>query len=324
MQARRIDGIYRRDIPWRAPERRLVVPERPPTPVLITDITLTTAVVSVTETAASVAGPGGEPATSQPVAPPNRRRKPLGIRIRQLVRLPCRRRRATDVDLSEPSKRSQIAASAMAMIAVVIVVATAFLGWQTYRTNVKAKEAYSQPVSQAASDTSASSVSSSAPNEADVPDETKNAYTVAADMPRMLSIPSLGVNARVLRMSVGSDGAIEAPAGIWDTGWYDGSTKPGEAGNAFIDGHVSGPTMPAVFKELKNIRRGAEIRVERGDGTKLRYAVSSVETVKLNEIDMRSVLTGPGGEALTIMTCGGDYLGDYTYDSRVIVVAIRT
>ncbi|WP_315070679.1 hypothetical protein [uncultured Microbacterium sp.] len=46
-------------------------------------------------------------------------------------------------------------------------------------------------------------------------------------------------------------------------------------------------------------------------------------TTKLNAIDMRSVLAGPGGETLAVMTCGGDYLGDYTYDSRVIVVASR-
>ena len=138
----------------------------------------------------------------------------------------------------------------------------------------------------------------------------------------MLSIPSLGVNARVLRMSVGSDGAIEAPKGIWDTGWYDGSAKPG-TGNTFIDGHISGPTMPAVFAKLKDIKAGAEIEIERGDGTRLHYVVQTVTTQKLEEIDMRAVLDGPGGDALTLMTCGGNYQGDFSYDSRVIVVATR-
>ena len=153
-------------------------------------------------------------------------------------------------------------------------------------------------------------------------DHAKNAYTVAADIPRILSIPSLGVNARVLRMSVDREGAIEAPKGIWDTGWYDGSAKPG-SGNTFIDGHTSGPTMPAVFAKLKDIKAGAEIEIERGDGTRLRYAVRTVTTTKVTDIDMRAVLNGPGGDALTLMTCGGTYQGNFTYDSRVIVMATR-
>lgn len=186
------------------------------------------------------------------------------------------------------------------------------------------KEIYSQPVAQTSDSDETVAVSDATPNEAEVSESDKQTYTVAADMPRTISIPSLNVHARVLQMSVGNDGAIEAPAGIWDAGWYDGSAKPGQTGNAFIDGHVSGPTMPAVFKELKNIKSGVEIEIERGDGSKLTYAVTSVSTQKLKDINMSKVLAGPGGESLTIMTCGGDYLGDYTYDSRVIVVAKRT
>jgi LPXTG-site transpeptidase (sortase) family protein len=161
------------------------------------------------------------------------------------------------------------------------------------------------------------------PSEAPVSTSALHAYTVAPGMPRMLSIPSIGVDARILRMSLTKEGAVQAPTGIWDTGWYDGSAKPGQSGNAFIDGHISGPTMPAVFKDLKNIRIDAKVQVERGDGAQLTYAVSSVTTKKLDQIDMSAVLAGPGGDSLTIMTCGGSYLGNYTYDSRVIVVAKR-
>jgi hypothetical protein len=36
---------------------------------------------------------------------------------------------------------------------------------------------------------------------------------------------------------------------------------------------------------------------------------------------MSEALAGVGSESLTLLTCGGGYRGDYSYDSRVIVVA---
>lgn len=81
--------------------------------------------------------------------------------------------------------------------------------------------------------------------------------------------------------------------------------------------------MPAVFSRLKDLAAGDWITVERGDGTRLTYAVSTVRTELVGDIDMNAVLAGVGDESLTLMTCGGGYLGDYSYDSRVIVVATR-
>ncbi|WP_187358393.1 hypothetical protein [Microbacterium testaceum] len=51
---------------------------------------------------------------------------------------------------------------------------------------------------------------------------------------------------------------------------------------------------------------------------------STVATQKDPDIDMRRVLNDPGDETLTLITCDGGYLGDYSCDSREIVVATRT
>lgn len=216
----------------------------------------------------------------------------------------------------------------LSLSATLLLVTTGIVTYQTWRTNTEARKVFGggQLNTVTENDGTALDISSREGTDESPIDETKRAaYIVAPDMPRIIRIPDLNVEARVLRMGVSAKGNIEAPAGIWDTGWYDGSAKPGETGNAFIDGHISGPTQSAVFERLHTIGSGAKIVIERGDGSVLTYAVRSVTTEDIESIDMRKVLAGPSGssESLTLMTCGGEYLGDYTYKSRVTVVADR-
>ena len=65
-------------------------------------------------------------------------------------------------------------------------------------------------------------------------------YTVAPDLPKYISIPSISVtNARVIRLGYLANGQITTPDNIYDTGWYENSSKPGQKGAMFIFGHVS-------------------------------------------------------------------------------------
>ena len=214
---------------------------------------------------------------------------------------------------------SQLMSAGLAVAGVIVLLGAGFLALDVWQTNRDAHAAFAV----ATTSSSGAQNSDAPPSEAPVLEKSKQTYQVAPSMPRMIRIPSLGVDARVFRMMVGRDGDIETPKNIWDTGWYDGSAKPGEVGNAFIDGHISGPTMPAVFAGLKDIKQGAEIAIERGDGIVLKYAVDTVSTQKLDSVNMKSVLANQGGETLTLMTCGGSFRSDHTYDSRVIVRAHR-
>jgi LPXTG-site transpeptidase (sortase) family protein len=190
---------------------------------------------------------------------------------------------------------------------MVVLAGAGVLGYQTWHTNVEAKEIYSRPVVR---DQGVPNSGAEGTDERPVTESQKKEYVVAPDMPRTMRIPSIGVDARVLRMGINDEGAVESPYNIWDTGWYDGSAKPGEKGNAFINGHISGPTEPAVFSKLKDVKVGAEVVVERGDGSLLTYRVISNQTKRLDDIRMNDVLALPIGsdEVLSIMTCGGDYL----------------
>lgn len=161
------------------------------------------------------------------------------------------------------------------------------------------------------------------PNEGDKPDV--NAYRVAAALPRKISIPKLGVEARTLKLGVTEAGALASPANIYDAGWYDQSAKPGEPGAMVIDGHVHGPTKPGVFHDLKTLKPGDEISIERGDGKIFSYRVVKSKSYPADSVEMMgAALTPvkPGKPGLNLITCTGelDESGNH-YKDRLVVFA---
>lgn len=151
-------------------------------------------------------------------------------------------------------------------------------------------------------------------------------YTVAADLPRVLSIESIGVRARVLPMGINPDNSLQAPINIYDSGWYNASAKPGQPGASVIDAHASGPTRQGLFAYLDTMKNGDRVKVERGDGQVFEYEVVAVEKVGLAAIDMEKVVQPYEGvsEGLNLITCTGQWLKDQrTYDQRAIVYTKR-
>lgn len=153
------------------------------------------------------------------------------------------------------------------------------------------------------------------------------AYTAPANQPRYVYLDSIGIKARVTSVGINSDGNMDSPANANDTGWYDGSAKPGNDGQVFINGHTSfSSTFKAAFDKLPELAVGDTVSIERGDGERINYKVVSNQTVSTDEIDMKKALSTPDGakQGLTLMT----YTGEYNYrtktaDKRVIVYAVR-
>lgn len=154
-------------------------------------------------------------------------------------------------------------------------------------------------------------------------------YTVAADKPRYLTIPSLnGIDhARIVEIGTKNNGALATPYNIYDVGWYTGSSLPGATGTAIIDGHGGRPGV-GVFGNLTLIKLGAVIEVEMGDGRLYTYKVVDTATKALGEeadAYMLEAFHSPekGKSSLTLITCTGDYwLKQRTYSHRFFVRAV--
>ena len=220
--------------------------------------------------------------------------------------------------------KNKISRFALPALAVVILGATTYVSIDTWMTNSAVRQVATSQADRPEDVQGA--VTTEGGDETEVKPSAIDSYKVAADAPRVLTIDKVGVRARILPMGINTDGAIQAPVNIYDSGWYTGSAKPGTPGAAFIDAHASGATREGLFAYLDKLAVGDTLSVEKGDGEKLTYRVVKTEVEALDAIDMSKVLKPADGvtEGLNLMTCTGVWVKDKnTYDKRVIVYTER-
>ncbi|MEO7364618.1 MAG: class F sortase [Candidatus Saccharimonadales bacterium] len=166
-----------------------------------------------------------------------------------------------------------------------------------------------------------------------VPSETKpsgstSTYNTAPDLPKLIQISKIGVNARVRPVGVTTSNALGTPSNIHDTGWYNASAKPGDgpgSGAMLIDGHVHGPSLPGVFVDIKKLTEGDTITVTRGDNQVFSYSVVKTAIYPADSLDVGLLLTSaqPGKQALNLITCGGKFDSKTQhYEDRTVVFAV--
>ncbi len=206
---------------------------------------------------------------------------------------------------------------------VVVIGISAYLAWDTYNTNRGVQSNFDSP----AQAMSIAGVNPATADQTAVSSNDRQAYTVAADLPRIINIPVINVTARVRTVGVNSRGDIDTPKNLNDTAWYDGSAKPNQEGQVFIDGHTSfSRNITAAFNDLNKVRDGDQIYIETGNGAKFKYRVTGVKTVDANKVDMGEALNTQDGahKGLTLMTCTGTFnYRTQTADKRLIVYAVQ-
>ena len=140
--------------------------------------------------------------------------------------------------------------------------------------------------------------------------------------PSRIQIPSIGVDAYIEQIGISADGVMGTPAGPMNVGWYSDVSAPGYGSNVVMAGHVDYYTVgPAVFAGLASLGGGETIYVTGPNGEGFTYAVTAAFSVSAYT-DAGGILAGPGGESLTLITCGGSFNG-VEYDSRTIIYAQR-
>jgi sortase (surface protein transpeptidase) len=211
--------------------------------------------------------------------------------------------------------------------ASLVVVFSGFVSVQSFITNNQAKEQIAT-LGEAVSrdEQGVSEGTGNEPSEEPISQSVVANYQVPnPEDPRFLRIPSLGVFSRIKNLGVTPEGAVDAPRNIYDTGWYNGSARPGSrVGSSLILGHVSGWTGPGVFKKINELPAGGEFEIEKGTGEVIKYSVVRSEQIPLDQIDMSKVLSTEeaGKHDLKLMTCSGRYNSSTeTFEDRFIVYA---
>lgn len=150
--------------------------------------------------------------------------------------------------------------------------------------------------------------------------------TLASERPIAMVIPDAGVDSEVEINHI-VDGQMLNPTGPWVVSWYEGTGLLHEKRrNMLYSGHVDyWDVGPAIFWNLAGVPEGTLIQVLGDKGGEASYAVEFIERVTLAELTaekMQQITAPTPYEALTIITCGGEF--DYSvgqYLQRDIVRA---
>ena len=148
-----------------------------------------------------------------------------------------------------------------------------------------------------------------------------------ASLPVRLKVPAIGVDAAVEQVGKTPDGAMDVPSNFFATAWYQLGPRPGEAGNAVIDGHVDSTTGKAIFYDLRKLARGDQIVVVGDDGVERRFVVSDMGAYATADVPLDRVFGPATGAHLNLITCDSNTTfnrATHSYDGNLVVYADAT
>jgi sortase (surface protein transpeptidase) len=124
-------------------------------------------------------------------------------------------------------------------------------------------------------------------------------------IPVRISIPAIGVNARVVPLGLNHDQTMQVPTNFADTGWFEPGPEPGEQGAAIIVGHLNSRSGPAVFQRLRELRVGQVITIRLKGGSTVRYVAKSMIRVSKSRFPTNRVYARTKQPTLRLITCAG-------------------
>ncbi|WP_199925721.1 class F sortase [Paenibacillus bouchesdurhonensis] len=141
-------------------------------------------------------------------------------------------------------------------------------------------------------------------------------------MPTELIIPAIKVKANIEPVGVLDNGQMDVPKQTEVVGILHPGVIAGEQGNMVMDGHVDSYSGPAVFFNLKKLKRGDPIIVCDMNREKLTYIVQSVESYPTSDAPVDRVFGETDERMLNLVTCSGKYSRKKKeHEQRLIVFA---
>ena len=154
-------------------------------------------------------------------------------------------------------------------------------------------------------------------------DNSQKQAQASVGLPARLEIPKIKVDAALDYVGVTSNGELGVSAGPTNAAWYDRGPRPGQTGNAVIDGHFGYKNhIPAVFDNLHALQKGDKLYVKDIKGLTTTFIVRQLRTYGPNDYAPAVFRSSDGKAHLNLITCQGDWnQAQKSYSTRLVVFA---
>lgn len=147
-----------------------------------------------------------------------------------------------------------------------------------------------------------------------------NTQNLSPDIPQKIRISKIDVLANVEIVGLTETGAMDAPVGPKEVGWYKGGPVPGKVGNSVIDGHSGWKNGKAVFDDLHKLERGDEIQVVDKSGEIFTFVVRELKYYDKDANTNEVFENHDGKRHLNLITCTGAWNPKTQTSSERLVV----
>ena len=146
---------------------------------------------------------------------------------------------------------------------------------------------------------------------------------LSISLPVRLEIPKIKVDAGLDYVGINSKGELGVPTGPAKAAWYDQGPRPGETGNAVIDGHFGYKNhIPAAFDNLHSLQKGDKLYVKDVKGLTTTFVVRELRTYGSDQYAPAVFRSSDGKAHLNLITCQGDWnQTQKSFSSRLVVFA---
>jgi LPXTG-site transpeptidase (sortase) family protein len=146
--------------------------------------------------------------------------------------------------------------------------------------------------------------------------------TQSIGIPARVVIPAAHIDAPITALGKDQYGYMQAPSDTVTVGWYKYGARPGEKGNAVLDGHLDSETYPGVFYAIQKLRIGDRIGIGDDTGESRTFEVFDIKVYDAYNFPMRDILGPTESKNLHLITCYGEFdKFRHAYVERLVVSA---
>ncbi|MHB8870967.1 MAG: class F sortase [Candidatus Doudnabacteria bacterium] len=163
------------------------------------------------------------------------------------------------------------------------------------------------------------------PSNTKVEDEKISLKEKVSTLDMRLKIPNIKVNSAIESIGLTSQGELDVPKELTNTGWFNLSAPPGNKGTSVIDGHFGWKNdVQAVFDNLHTLLKGDKVYIVDENNIIITFIVREIKTYDISD-DVSGVFASNDDKShLNLITCYGEWnKTEQGYPQRLVIFTDR-